>query len=88
MVRMLTGALVRCAQGKEEFDWIAGLLAPENQHIQRVNPQAAPAEGLILERVEYGDQFGLCLRKNSRRKPAEHRLGTHISRSLRKSNPS
>jgi len=51
MVRLLTGALIRCAQGKEDPQWISDLLA---------NPQGgkssfcAPADGLYLVKVDYG----------------------------------
>jgi tRNA pseudouridine38-40 synthase len=82
MVRMLTGALVRCAQGKEAFEWIAGLLAPENQHFQRVNPQAAPAEGLFLERVEYGGDRTLFEAELSPKASGPQLGHSHLSLSL------
>ena len=48
MVRLLTGAMVRCAQGKNELAWVEGLLAGKGK-----NSFAAPADGLILMRVLY-----------------------------------
>ena len=50
MVRLLTGALVRCAQGRASADWIPRLLAGQAGK----NSFAAPAEGLYLLRVLYG----------------------------------
>ena len=50
MVRLLTGALVRCAQGRADVDWITRLL----QGYAGKNSFAAPAEGLYLLRVLYG----------------------------------
>lgn len=50
MVRLLTGSLVRCAQGKASADWIAALLAGQTGKTNF----AAPAEGLYLMRVLYG----------------------------------
>ena len=49
MVRLLTGALVRCAQGRAEPAWIGSLLAGQAGK----NSFAAPAEGLYLLRVLY-----------------------------------
>ena len=49
MVRLLTGSLVRCAQGKASADWIAALLAGQAGKTNF----AAPAEGLYLVRVRY-----------------------------------
>ena len=51
MVRLLTGALVRVAQGRAEVAWIAGLLAAPRG---TKNHFLAPAEGLCLRRVIYG----------------------------------
>jgi len=50
MVRLLTGSLVRVAQGKAEPEWLAGLLLKPD----RKTSYAAPAEGLYLARVFYG----------------------------------
>jgi tRNA pseudouridine38-40 synthase len=50
MVRLLTGTLVRCAQGRAEPDWVAGLLAGKGASKTQF---AAPAEGLYLTRVLY-----------------------------------
>ncbi len=49
MVRLLTGSLVRCAQGRATTDWIAGLLAGQNGKTNF----AAPADGLYLRKVFY-----------------------------------
>ena len=49
MVRLLTGALVRCAQGRAEPEWIDRLLTGRAGK----NSFAAPAEGLYLLRVLY-----------------------------------
>lgn len=51
MVRLLTGSMARCAQGKAQVDWLEGIL-------NRTDPGkkssfAAPAEGLYLARVLY-----------------------------------
>jgi tRNA pseudouridine38-40 synthase len=66
MVRLMTGQLVRCGQGRAAPDSIAQLLA-EPQLAPKVS-FAAPAEGLCLVRVLYGSQ--LPPRTNSRYKPA------------------
>lgn len=50
MIRLLTGTLVRCAQGRAELDFIRDLLAAEGR---RKTSFAAPAEGLYLTRVLY-----------------------------------
>lgn len=50
MVRLLTGTLVRCAQGRADPDWIPRLLAGKAGKTSF----AAPAEGLFLLRVLYG----------------------------------
>ena len=50
MVRLLTGALVRCAQGRAPTQWITRLLDGQAGK----NSFAAPAEGLYLRRVLYG----------------------------------
>jgi tRNA pseudouridine38-40 synthase len=51
MVRLLTGGLVRCAQGREDMAWFTGLL--DGQTIGAKVPYCAPADGLYLERVGY-----------------------------------
>ncbi len=51
MVRLLTGTLIRCAQGRAPADWVARLLAG-GKGIEKTN-FAAPAEGLYLMRVLY-----------------------------------
>ena len=48
MVRLLTGSLVRCAQGRAPLGWINELLAGKVK-----TSFAAPAEGLYLMRVLY-----------------------------------
>lgn len=54
MVRLLTGALVRCAQGKADPDWLQSLLEPPPSEKERKKCQyTAPAEGLYLVRVLY-----------------------------------
>ncbi|MDD5351031.1 MAG: hypothetical protein PHQ12_12535 [Chthoniobacteraceae bacterium] len=54
MVRLLTGSLVRVAQGRAEPEWLAGFLAPETPGKPRHKSSfAAPAEGLYLARVFY-----------------------------------
>lgn len=50
MVRLLTGMLVRCAQGRQELDIIRDLLAHPGK---RAASFAAPADGLYLQRVLY-----------------------------------
>ncbi|MEP6667553.1 MAG: tRNA pseudouridine(38-40) synthase TruA [Chthoniobacter sp.] len=50
MVRLLTGTLVRCAQGRAELTFIHELLAEKGA---RKTSFAAPAEGLYLTRVLY-----------------------------------
>ena len=54
MVRLLTGALVRCAQGRASPEWIVRLLAGQAGK----NSFAAPAAGLYLLRVLYGPKRG------------------------------
>ena len=49
MVRLLTGSLVRCAQGRATADWIAGLLSGRDGKTNF----AAPADGLYLLKVLY-----------------------------------
>lgn len=49
MVRLLTGTMVRCAQGRAATAWISELLAATGQKTSF----AAPAEGLCLMRVFY-----------------------------------
>ncbi len=50
MVRLLTGTLIRCAQGRAEPAWIAELLAEKGR---LKTSFAAPADGLYLTRVLY-----------------------------------
>lgn len=50
MVRLLTGTLIRCAQGRAELSFISELLAGKGA---RKTSFAAPAEGLYLTRVLY-----------------------------------
>lgn len=52
MVRMLTGAAVRVAQGKENLEWIFKALAFLGE--TKKNQFVAPAHGLYLVRVCYG----------------------------------
>ena len=49
MVRLLTGTLIRCAQGRVSSEWISELLAVNGKKTSF----AAPAEGLYLMRVIY-----------------------------------
>ena len=49
MVRLLTGTMVRCAQGRASLEWISELLAANGKKTSF----AAPAEGLYLLRVQY-----------------------------------
>lgn len=51
MVRLLTGALVRCAQGRAELEWFERLLHEPGQCAKATF--CAPADGLFLERVDY-----------------------------------
>ena len=54
MVRLLTGSMVRVAQGKAEPEWLSALLIPPEPGAPRVKSSfAAPAEGLYLARVLY-----------------------------------
>ena len=48
MVRLMTGTLIRCAQHRDEPEWISDLLA-----CKKKTSFAAPAEGLYLTRVIY-----------------------------------
>lgn len=50
MVRLLTGSMVRCAQGRAPLSWIEELLRDPKA---RKSHFAAPAEGLYLTRVRY-----------------------------------
>jgi tRNA pseudouridine38-40 synthase len=50
MVRMLTGAIVRVASGREDLNWIDQLL---NEPGKTKANYTAPAEGLYLVKVEY-----------------------------------
>ena len=54
MVRLLTGSLVRCAQGRASLDWINELLTAKGLKTSF----AAPAEGLYLVRVLYPPTAG------------------------------
>ncbi|MGK0186163.1 MAG: tRNA pseudouridine38-40 synthase [Verrucomicrobiales bacterium] len=51
MVRLLTGGLVRCAQGRAEIEWFANLLHAPDKRTKATF--CAPADGLFLERVDY-----------------------------------
>ena len=54
MVRLLTGSLVRVAQGKAELEWLGAFLTPpEPGKPWKKTSCAAPAEGLYLARVLY-----------------------------------
>ncbi len=57
MVRLLTGSLVRCAQGKASPEWLERFLEPPPPDLppsQRLKSSfAAPAHGLYLVRVRY-----------------------------------
>ena len=54
MVRLLTGSLVRVAQGKSDQAWLAAFLTPpEPDQPRKKTSFAAPAEGLYLARVLY-----------------------------------
>jgi len=50
MVRLITGTVIRCAQGRAELAFIGELLADKGA---RKTSFAAPAEGLYLTRVLY-----------------------------------
>jgi tRNA pseudouridine38-40 synthase len=50
MIRLLTGTLIRCAQGRAELSFVRELLAAKGA---RKTSFAAPAEGLYLTRVLY-----------------------------------
>ena len=50
MVRLLTGSMVRCAQGRADLSWIETMLAKKGE---LKSSFAAPAEGLYLTRVLY-----------------------------------
>jgi tRNA pseudouridine38-40 synthase len=51
MVRLISGSLIRCAQGRADADWIRQLLAKPGI---RKTHFVAPAAGLYLTRVLYG----------------------------------
>ena len=54
MVRLLTGSLVRVAQGKADQQWLTAFLtAPQAGELRKKTNFAAPAEGLYLARVLY-----------------------------------
>jgi tRNA pseudouridine38-40 synthase len=55
MVRMLTGSMVRVAQGKADMSWLEGLLRQPNG---RRTSYCAPADGLYLTEVKYGIRAG------------------------------
>ena len=55
MVRMLTGSMVRVAQGKADMAWLEGLLRQPNG---RRTSYCAPADGLYLTEVKYGIRAG------------------------------
>lgn len=54
MVRLLTGSLVRVAQGKKDAAWLQELL---QQPTGRKTSFCAPAEGLFLQKVHYRTPF-------------------------------
>ena len=55
MVRLLTGSMVRMAQGKETLEWLRAFIdSPET----RKTSYCAPAQGLCLTRVVYGQKRG------------------------------
>ncbi len=54
MVRMLTGSMVRVAQGKADLEWLDALL---RQPAGRRTSFCAPAEGLYLKCVQYRSGF-------------------------------
>jgi tRNA pseudouridine38-40 synthase len=56
MVRNIVGSLVYVGAGRQRADWLAELLQARNRTLAA--PTFAP-EGLYLERVEYGPQWGL-----------------------------
>jgi tRNA pseudouridine38-40 synthase len=53
MVRMLTGAIVRVASGREDLRWLDQLL---NSPGKTKASYTAPPEGLYLVKVKYGSQ--------------------------------
>jgi tRNA pseudouridine38-40 synthase len=53
MVRLLTGSMIRCAQGKASPEWLFGLLETPKSGPRPKSSFAAPAEGLTLVRVLY-----------------------------------
>lgn len=55
MIRLLTGSLVRCAQGRGDRAWLERLLASPRGEKARY---LAPAHGLYLTRVFYGKTPG------------------------------
>jgi tRNA pseudouridine38-40 synthase len=52
MVRNIVGALIEIGQGRRGSGWIDELVASRDR---RVGPTAAPARGLILWRVGFGN---------------------------------
>jgi len=52
MVRMLTGAAIQVAQGRLRIDDHMSYL--DSSIPQSKSPYCAPADGLTLEKVEYG----------------------------------
>ena len=50
MVRLLTGSMIRCAQGREPVEWLTNFLKSKGATKTHF---LAPAEGLYLERVIY-----------------------------------
>ncbi len=53
MVRLLTGTMIRMAQGKESLEWLEAFV---NHPTLGKTSFCAPAEGLYLARVAYGRQ--------------------------------
>jgi tRNA pseudouridine38-40 synthase len=55
MVRLLTGSMIRMAQGKQTLEWLRSFIdSPE----ARKTSYCAPAQGLFLNRVLYGKKRG------------------------------
>lgn len=55
MVRLMTGAAVQAAQGRIRLDQIGELLDQPEGLPRGKSPFCAPADGLFLESVDYGD---------------------------------
>lgn len=71
-VRTIAGALVEIGRGKRPVEWMADLLEARDR---RQGPQTAPAHGLILWRVGYGDEVP-GRGRHERERPVRHtRIG-------------